>query len=100
MVKCFSSQCTQFSTQKIQKIHNSVYFLFMSAISLKGFPDGAAVKNLPAGTGDTGLIPGLGRSAERNGNRLQYSCLGNCMDRGTWQDAIHGAVKSQASLRD
>ena len=39
------------------------------------------VKNPPAnagGTGDTSLIPGLGRSPERgNGNRLQYSCLEN-----------------------
>ena len=35
--------------------------------------------------GDTGLIPGLGRSpGEENGNSLQYSCLGNPMDRGGW----------------
>ena len=46
------------------------------------------VKNLPASagaTGDVGLIPGSGRSPEEgNGNPLQYSCLGNPMDRGTW----------------
>ena len=36
-------------------------------------------------TGDTGLTPGLGRfPGERNGNPLQYSCLENPMDRGTW----------------
>ena len=44
------------------------------------------VKNTPAhagDTGDVGLSPGLGRSlGERNGNPLQYSCLGNPMDRG------------------
>ena len=35
--------------------------------------------------GDLGLIPGLGRSpGEENGNTLQYSCLENPMDRGTW----------------
>ena len=35
------------------------------------------VKNLPVNAGDAGLIPGLGRSpGERNGNPLQYSCLG------------------------
>ena len=35
--------------------------------------------------GDTGLIPGLGRSpGEGNGNPLQYSCLDNSMDRGAW----------------
>ena len=39
-----------------------------------GFPGGSAVKNLPANTGDTGLIPKLGRSSgEGNGNPLQYS---------------------------
>ena len=36
-------------------------------------------------TGDTGLTPELGRfPGERNGNPLQYSCLENPMDRGTW----------------
>ena len=39
-----------------------------------GFPGGSAVKNLPANTGDAGLIPKLGRSpGEGNGNPLQYS---------------------------
>ena len=43
------------------------------------------VKNLPASAGDVGLIPGLGRSPEEgNGNQLQYSCLGNPIDRGAW----------------
>ena len=43
------------------------------------------VKNPPANAGDTGSIPGLGRSAEEeNGNPLQSSCLGNPMDRGAW----------------
>ena len=37
-------------------------------------------------SGDAGLIPGLGRPPrEGNGNPLQYSCLGNRMDRGAWQ---------------
>ena len=41
-----------------------------------------------------GLIPGPGRSSgEGNGNLLQYSCLGNPMDRGTWRAAVHGAAK-------
>ena len=40
------------------------------------------IKNPPANAGDTALIPGLGRSpGEGNGNLLQYSCLGNPMDR-------------------
>ena len=41
------------------------------------------VKNLPTNVGDVALIPGLGRSSgEGKGNPLQYSCLGNAMDRG------------------
>ena len=44
------------------------------------------VKNLPVNSGDAGSIPGSGRSPEdRNGNSLQYSCLGNPMARGAWQ---------------
>ena len=44
--------------------------------------------------GDIALIPGLGRSPrERNGNLLQYSCLGNPMDRGDWQATVHGVCK-------
>ena len=45
-------------------------------------------------TGDVGLIPGSGRApGEGNGNPLQYSCLENPMDRGTWQAAVHGVTK-------
>ena len=41
------------------------------------------VKNLPAPSGDSGLIPGSGRSpGEGNGNSLQYACQGNPMGRG------------------
>ena len=48
-----------------------------------GFPGGSVVKNLPANAGNTGSVPGLGRSTrEGNGNPLQYSCLGNPIDRG------------------
>ena len=54
-------------------------------------------KNLPANAGDTrdvGLIPGLGRTpGEGNGNPLQYSCLGNPMNRGAWWAIVHGVVK-------
>ena len=51
------------------------------------------VKNSPANARyarDLGSIPGSGRSpGEENGNPLQYSCLGNLMDRGTWWATIH-----------
>ena len=54
------------------------------------------VKNLSAcNTGDLGLIPGLGRSpGEENGNPLQYSYLGNSMDREAWWAIVHGVTKS------
>ena len=51
--------------------------------------------------GDAGLIPGLGRSpGEGNGNPLQYSCLGNPMDRGAWRATLHGVATSQTQPRD
>ena len=60
------------------------------------------VKNLPADAGDTrdmALIPGSGRSpGEDNGNPLQYSCLGNSMNRGASWAIVHGVIKSQTQL--
>ena len=59
-----------------------------------GFPNDSVVKNLPASAGHLGLIPGSGRSlGEGNGNPLQYSCLGNFMDRGAWRATVHGVAK-------
>ena len=56
------------------------------------------VKNLPANAGDardSGSIPGWGRpGGVGSGNPLQYSCLGNPMDRGAWRLQPHGAAKS------
>ena len=52
------------------------------------------VKNLPANAGDVGSVSGLGQPpGEGNGNPLQYSCLGNPMDRGAWQAMVHGGHK-------
>ena len=52
------------------------------------------VKNLPANAVDVSLIPELQRyRGERNGNPLQYSCLGNPMDRGACGAAVHGGHK-------
>ena len=57
------------------------------------------VKNPPANAEDAALIPGSGRSSGGgNGNPLQYSCLENSMDRGTWQATVHGVAKSQTRL--
>ena len=47
------------------------------------FPGGYLIKNPHANAGDSGSIPRSGRSpGERHGYPLQYSCLGNPMDRG------------------
>ena len=66
-----------------------------------GFFGGSVVKNPPSSAGDTGSIPGSGRSpGERNGNPLRYSCLGNSMGRGSWRDTVHEITKCQTQLSD
>ena len=61
---------------------------------MTAFPGGSVVKNLPANSGDMDLIPRSRRSPiEGNGNPLQYSCLGNPIDRGTWQATVHEVSK-------
>ena len=71
--------------------------------SVLGFPGGAGAKNLPASArdaGDMSSIPGSGRSpgGGGNGTPLQYSCLGNPMDRGAWPAIVQGVTKSQTHL--
>ena len=57
------------------------------------------VKNLPANARDVGLIPELERSpGEGNGNPLQYSRLGNPMDRGAWQAKSIGSPRVRHDL--
>ena len=59
-----------------------------------GYPDGSVIKNPPANAGDPGLTAGLGRSpGDGNGNPLQYSCLGNPVDREAWQATVHGVTR-------
>ena len=59
-----------------------------------GFPGGSVTKNPFTNAGDAGSVPGLERCPrEGNGNPLQYSCLGNTMDRGAWQTTVHGVSK-------
>ena len=70
-----------------------------------GFPGSSVVKNAPANAEDTRdvvLIPESGRSPRvGNDNPLQYSCLGNPMDRGAWWLAtVYGVTKSQTQLSD
>ena len=68
---------------------------------LWGFPCSSGGKVSACNAGDLGLIPESGRSpGEGNGNPLQYSCLENPMDQGTWWATVHGVTKSQTQLSD
>ena len=68
----------------------------LSLVAVSGYPcfhGGSGVKNPP---GDGGSIPGSGQSpGEENGNPLQYSCLGNPVDKGTWWATVHVVAKSR-----
>ena len=68
-------------------------------MSGRGFPSGSVVNNLPADAGDTGSIPGWGRSpGVGNSNPLQYYYLENPMNIGTWWATVQGITKSWARL--
>ena len=50
---------------------------------------------------DPGSIPGLVRPPEEGtGNPLQYSCLENSIDRGSWRTTVYGVTESQTRLSD
>ena len=73
--------------------------VFYVCICHMGFPDGSDGKESACNAGGLGLIPGSGRSpGEENGNPLQYSCLGNPMDRGAWSATVQGVAESQTRL--
>jgi len=58
-------------------------------------PGGSDYKESACNVGDPGSISGLGRSSgEGNGNPLQYSCLGNSMDKETWWATVYEVTKS------
>ena len=88
---------TQVVSLLCQKASNSFpLYLGKTQIS-SASQESAVVKNLPANAGDVrdmGSIPGLGRSPGKgNDNPLQYSCLGNRMDREAWLVTVHGISK-------
>ena len=64
-----------------------------------GFPGDQCGKESSCNVRDASLVPGSRRSpGEGNGNPLQYSCLGNPMDRGAWQATVHGVAKKEAEV--
>ena len=75
--------------------------MFAFGLCCMVFPDGSGGKESACSGGAPGAIPGLGRSpGEGNGCPLQYSCLENSMDRGTWRAMVHTVTKSQTRLSD
>ena len=77
-------------------LYHLIYAAFLCRyLATLGLSGNLVVKNLPASAGDTGPIPGLGRSpGGGNSNPLQYSCLVNPKDRGAWQATIHGVTEN------
>ena len=66
----------------------------MFCLHYRGFAGIWVVKNPPANAGDEDSVPGWERSTEEeNVNPLQYSWLGNPVDRGGWQATIHGVAE-------
>ena len=64
-------------------------------------PCGSDGKESACNAEGPGLIPGSGRSpGERNGYPLQYSCLGNSMDREAWQITLSGVTQSWTQVID
>ena len=75
------------------------------SLDLPSYPGDTVIKNLPemqeatCNVGDLGLIPGLGKSPEEgNGNPLQYSCIGNCMEREASWVKFHGIAGFRHNL--
>ena len=74
---------------------------FFTTSATYDFPRGSDGKESACDAGDQGSIPGLGSSSgEDKGNPLQYSCLENPRDRGTWRATVHGVAKSRTRLSD
>jgi len=92
-----SSLCGPFGEAR----DTTVIWASSSVVFCLGFPGGSDGKESACNAGHPILIPGSGRSlGERNGSPLQYSCLGNLMDRGAWWAIVHGVAKSRTWLSD
>ena len=67
---------------------------FLQSMGQRGFPDGSVNKESACNAGDPGLISGSRRSpGEGNINPLQYFCLGNPIDMGTWNASVYGITR-------
>ena len=96
---CIGHEVTKSQTQ-LSDFHLGTFIIIYSESPGRdwGFPGGSVVKNLLANAGDkgdVGLSPGSGKSpGGGNGNPVQYSCLGNPIDRGAWWATVRGVSKT------
>ena len=70
---------------------------------MMGFPGGSDSEESVCKAGDLTWVRSLGQEdspGEKNGYPLQYSCLENSMDRGTWWTAVYGVAKTWTQLSD
>ena len=87
-----------FLNLRTQPLQHTVYIV---EYSLDSTPCSSNCKESAHHVGDPGLIPGSGRSSgEGNGNPVQYSCLENPMDRGTWRATVSGVSETHTQLSD
>ena len=94
--KCVLNGCHAIFANKMQTISHIVFLIILTKEKrlFSVNPGGSVVKDTPAKAGELSLIPRLGRSpGEGNGNALQYSCLGNPINRGVWWATVLGVVK-------
>ena len=89
-------------SQALDNWISPAHSLKISIMVVRAFPVGASNKE-PAcqcrDIRDAGSTPGLGRSpGGKHGNPLQYSCLGNPLDRRAWWATVHRVTKSQTQL--
>ena len=87
-------RCYQSTKKEEKEAENALKDITAETFAnLFSVPGGSDSKVSACNLGDPGLMPGLGRSGEGNGNPLQYSCLENSMDRGAWRATVHGVTK-------
>ena len=79
---------------------STCYILSLTYYFILGLQQWLRGQESTCDAGDTGSIPGSGRSPGKgNGNPLQYSCLENPLDRGAWRATVRGVIKSWTRLR-
>ena len=94
--KKYKQSCIKQISYKTWCKTQGIYTIFYSNCKWSmGFPGDSMVKTA-CNAGDAGLIPGSGSSpGGGHGKPLQYSCLENHVNRGTWQATFHGVTQSQ-----